>query len=144
VLGFYPGLTWAQLAKPQYKTPESIPVYVETVNKLIMGVGRTPTVPLQIAQGANGLLEGTSPSQAGIGPGDGVMIAGDVRTLASEYCGRGVAVDYTEYPLFAHIETATPWIAGAMPWLAERFAGKAAPQDCSGIAPGNPLTPIGP
>ncbi len=144
VLGMYPGLTWAQLAKPPYATPESVPVYVETVDRLIMGSSGTPTAPLLIAQGANGILEGTSPAQPGIGPGDGVMIAGDVRTLAREYCARGVAVDYSEYPLFAHIETAVPWIAGAIPWLAERFAGKAAPQDCAGIAPGNPLTPIGP
>ncbi|HYC80360.1 MAG TPA: lipase family protein, partial [Solirubrobacterales bacterium] len=35
VLGQYPGLTWAQLAKPEYATPESIPLYVETVNQLI-------------------------------------------------------------------------------------------------------------
>jgi hypothetical protein len=143
VLGLYPGLTWAQLAKLQYSTPESVPIYVQVVNKLIMGTDGTPTVPLQIAQGANGLLEGTSPLQPGIGPGDGVMIAGDVRTLAREYCGRGVAVDFTEYPLFAHIETATPWIASAIPWLAERFAGKAASQNCSSIAPGNSLAPIG-
>ncbi len=144
VLGMYPGLTWARLAKPRYSTPESIPLYVETVNKLIMGTGGTPTVPLLIAQGADGLLEGTNGSQPGIGPGDGVMIAGDVRTLAREYCERGVAVDYNEYPLLAHIETATPWVTGAIGWLSERFAGRPAPEDCSGIAPGNPLTPIEP
>jgi Secretory lipase len=144
VLGQYPGLTWAQLAKPQYQTPESIPLYVEVVNKLIMGTGGTPTVPLLIAQGAGGELEGTSGTQAGIGPGDGVMIAGDVRTLAREYCQRGVSVQYDQYDDLAHIETAVPWIASAVPWLSERFAGLSAPQDCSGIAPGNPLTPVAP
>lgn len=142
VLGRYPGLTWAQLAKPEYATPESVPVYVETVNKLIMGTGGTPTVPLLIAQGAGGELEGTSGSKAGIGRGDGVMIAGDVRTLAREYCERHVAVQYNEYELFAHIETATPWVATTVPWLTERFEGKPAPQDCSQIPAGNPLTPI--
>ena len=30
VLGAYPGLTWAQLAKPQYQTPESVPAYVRS------------------------------------------------------------------------------------------------------------------
>lgn len=142
VLGRYPGLTWAQLAKPQYATPESIPIYVQVANRLIMGTGGTPTTPLQIAQGTRGELEGTSGNKPGIGDGDGVMIAGDVRTLAREYCQRGVAVQYQEYEL-DHIGTATPWIASAMPWLASRFAGKPAPQDCSQIAPGNPLTPIG-
>jgi hypothetical protein len=144
VLGQYPGLTWAQMAKPQYQTPESVPLYVEEVNKLIMGTVGTPTVPLLIAQGANGLLEGTSGTTPGIGPGDGVMIAGDVRTLAREYCQRGVAVQYDQYDAFAHIETAVPWIASAVPWLSDRFAGMPAPQDCSAIAPGNPLAPIEP
>jgi hypothetical protein len=144
VLGLYPGLTWAQLAKPEYQTPESIPLYVQLVNQLIMGTAGTPSVPLLIAQGANGILEGTNPSQPGIGPGDGVMIAGDVRTLAREYCQRGVPVQYNEYGLFAHIEAASPWIASTVPWLSERFAGRPAPQDCSVIAPGNPLRPIEP
>jgi Secretory lipase len=142
VLGRYPGLTWAQLAKPEYATPESIPVYVETINKLIMGTGGTPTFPLLIAQGAGGLLEGTSGSTPGIGPGDGVMIAGDVRTLAREYCERHVSVQYNQYDLLAHVEAATPWIATTVPWLNERFEGKPAPQDCSQIPAGNPLTPI--
>jgi hypothetical protein len=142
VLGQYPGLTWTQLAKPQYPTPESIPIYVKTVNQLIMGSGGTPTTPLLIAQGALGELEGTSGTKPGIGEGDGVMIAGDVRTLAREYCQRGATVQYDQYEL-GHVGTAGPWLTKALPWLAARFAGWAAPQNCSQIAPGNPLTPIG-
>jgi hypothetical protein len=144
VLGRYPGLTWAQLAKPQYQTPESIPIYDHVANQLIMGTGGTPTTPLLIAQGANGELEGTSGAQLGIGPGDGVMITGDVRTLAREYCERGVVVEYDQYDALAHVETAVPWIATTLPWLSARFAGKSAPQDCAGIEPGNPLTPVMP
>ncbi|HEV7398686.1 MAG TPA: lipase family protein [Solirubrobacterales bacterium] len=143
VLGQYPGLTWAQMAKPDYQTPESIPLYVQVANQLIMGTGGTPTAPLLIAQGANGELEGTSGTKPGIGPGDGVMIAGDVRTLAREYCARGVAVQYHQYDALAHIETAAPWLATALPWLSARFVGQPAAQNCSNIAPGNPLTPIG-
>jgi hypothetical protein len=142
-LGQYPGLTWAQMAKPEYQTPESVPLYVEIANQLIMGTGGTPTAPLLIAQGANGVLEGTSGDKPGIGPGDGVMIAGDVRTLARDYCARGVAVQYQQYDAFAHVETAVPWLASALPWMNARFAGQPAPQNCAGIAPGNPLTPIG-
>ncbi|HVX33166.1 MAG TPA: lipase family protein, partial [Solirubrobacterales bacterium] len=47
-IAHYPGLTWAELAKPEYATPESIPIYVHTVNQLIMGTGGTPTAPLFI------------------------------------------------------------------------------------------------
>jgi hypothetical protein len=138
-----PGLTWAELAKPQYPTPETIPVYVRTANKLIMGREGTPTVPLLIGQGNGGEeLEGTSGDKPGIGPGDGVMIAGDVRSLAREYCERGVDVQFTEYQHLGHIEGAAPWLTETAAWLAGRFAGLSAPQDCSEIAAGNSLTPI--
>jgi hypothetical protein len=140
-LAHYPGLTWAQLAKPEYPTPESIPIYVHVVNQLIMGTGGTPTAPLFIGQGALSELEGTPGNKPGIGEGDGVMIAGDVRSLAREYCERGDRVLYDQYPL-GHITAAVPWIATAVPWLASRFAGAAAPQNCASIEPGNPLTPI--
>jgi hypothetical protein len=140
-IAHYPGLTWAELAKPEYATPESIPIYVHTVNQLIMGTGGTPTAPLFIGQGALGELEGTPGDKPGIGEGDGVMIAGDVRTLAREYCERGDQVLYDQYPL-GHITAAVPWIATAVPWLEARFAGAPAPQNCASIEPGNPLTPI--
>jgi hypothetical protein len=141
VLAQYPGLTWAQLAKPEYPTPESIPVYVKTVNHLIMGTGGTPTTPLEIAQGALGELEGTAGNKPGIGEGDGVMIAGDVRSLARQYCNHGDKVQYEQYEL-GHITTAVPWIASAMTWLSARFAGLPAPQNCASIEPGNSLAPI--
>ena len=64
-----------------------------------------------------------------------------VRTLAREYCGRGVAVSYTQLPT-GHVPTAVPWVTSAIPWLEARFAGRAAPQNCASIAPGNPLAPI--
>jgi Secretory lipase len=140
-LAHYPGLTWAELAKPEYPTPESIPVYVHTVNQLIMGTRGTPTAPLFIGQGALGELEGTPGDKPGIGEGDGVMIAGDVRSLAREYCERGDKVLYNQYPL-GHITAAVPWIATAVPWLEARFAGTAAPENCASIEPGNPITPI--
>jgi hypothetical protein len=142
VLGFYPGLTWAQLAKPQYPTPESIPAYVNVSNQLIMGSHEPPTVPLFIGQGAGGELEGTPGNKPGIGRGDGVMIAGDVRTLAREYCSRGVRVQYNEYENLAHVAATAAWLPEAASWLTGRFAGFPAPQDCASIAPGNSLAPI--
>jgi hypothetical protein len=106
-----------------------------------MGTGGTPTAPLFIGQGALGELEGTAGNKPGIGEGDGVMIAGDVRTLAREYCERGDEVLYNQYAL-GHIGSAVPWIATAVPWLESRFAGLPAPSSCGSIEPGNPLTPI--
>jgi len=138
-----PGLTWSELAKPQYPTPESIDVYVKTANKLIVGRTGTPTVPFLIGQGNGGEeFEGTPGNKPGIGPGDGVMIAGDVRSLAREWCSRGVAVQYTEYQHLGHIEGAGPWLPEAATWLAGRFAGLTAPQDCAEIAPGNSLASL--
>jgi hypothetical protein len=141
-LGFYPGLTWAELVKPQYRDPVSVPVYVQVVNQLIMGSRGTPTVPLFIGQGADGELEGTIGDRTGIGEGDGVMVAGDVRSLAREYCQRGVAVQYDQFDHLAHIGSAVPWLVAATPWIADRFAGLPAPQDCADIAPGNSLAPL--
>ena len=138
----YPGLTFAQLVKPQYANPDSIPPFVQIANQLILGHAALPKVPLLISQGAGGTADGTSSSQPGIGPGDGVMIAGDVRSYAREACAAGDPVDYGEYDALTHEETIAPWIASTTPWLAARFAGTPAPSDCATIAPGNPLTPV--
>ncbi len=142
VLGQYPGLKWTDLASPAYPTPESLPLYVTQANKLIMGTGGTPTVPLFIGQGAFGELEGTPGNKAGIGEGDGVMIAGDVRTLARDYCARGTQVYYEQYDALGHVTTIVIWLSHSLAWIKQRFAGVPAPQNCSSIAPGNPLTPI--
>ena len=92
-------LEWTDVVKPAYPTPESLPLFVTLANKLIMGTGGTPTIPLFIGQGANGDLEWTPGNKPGIGAGDGVMIAGDVRTLARTYCEKGAAVHYEQYDL---------------------------------------------
>ncbi len=142
VLGQYPLLTWKDLASPQYPTPETIPIYVDTVNKLIMGTGGTPTTPLFIGQGANGVPEGTPGNKKGIGAGDGVMIAGDVRTLARSYCARGTTVYYEQYNHHSHVSSLASWLPNSIDWIMERFDGLPAPDNCSSIAPGNPLDPI--
>ncbi|MGO4260964.1 lipase family protein [Lysobacter sp. TAB13] len=142
VLAQYPGLTWASIAKPEYATPERIPVFVELANDLIMGTGGTPSAPLLIRQGAGGELEGTLGNKPGIGRGDGVMIAGDVRTLARDYCSRGVKVQYGQSELLSHVGAAAVWIPETLVWVNDRFAGRTAPQNCANIAPGNPLDPI--
>lgn len=142
VLGAYPGLKWKQLAKPEYATPEDVPVYVEIVNQLIMSAGGSPTTPMFIGQGAKGELEGTPGNKPGIGPGDGVMIAGDVRSLARSYCEDGTKVQYRQYDNASHVGAMLAFLPSATTWLRQRFAGVAAPENCASIAPGNSLAPI--
>ena len=144
VLGQYPGLTFAQLAKPRYANPASIPVLVKVENELNAGSVGSPTIPMFMGQGANGILEGTPGNKPGIGPGDGVMIAGDVRTLARDFCASGTAVDYTQYDALSHVTTFPVWAPAALLWLDSLFAGGQAPNDCSQIAPGNSLAPVQP
>ncbi len=138
-----PGLTWSQIAKPEYPTPGQHPGLRAHGEQAQSSSTGTPTVPFLIGQGNGGEeFEGTAGNKPGIGPGDGVMIAGDVRTLAREWCNRGVSVQFTEYQHLGHIEGAAPWLAEATPWLTARFLGQsAAPQNCSEIAPGNSLAP---
>ncbi len=143
VLGLrYKGLKWKDLAKPEYPTPESIPLYVTCANQLIMGTCGTPTIPLFIGQGAGGESEGTPGNKPGIGAGDGVMIAGDVRTLARKYCAAGTTVYYEEYAALSHLLSLALWLPNSIAWVKERFAGVPAPQNCSSIRPGNPIEPL--
>jgi hypothetical protein len=141
VLGQYRNVKWTDLVKPEFSDRSKIPEYVAAANKLIMGTGGTPEIPLQIVQGAGGFLEGTKASPIW-GKGDGVMLAADVRTLARQYCEKGVPVQYKEHALASHVGAALLWLPGALSWMDDRFAGKPAPQNCSSIAPGNPLTPL--
>jgi hypothetical protein len=144
VLGQYPGLTFAQLVKPQYANPASIPILVKVENELNAGRLGSPTIPMFIGQGADGTLEGTPGNKPGIGPGDGVMVAGDVRTLARDFCASGTAVDYTQYDALSHISTFPVWTPAALAWLGGMFAGDQAPNDCAQIPPGNSLAPVKP
>lgn len=142
VLGAYPGLTWKRMTRPEYADPARIPVFVDTVNRLNLGARPTPTVPMFIGQGTAGEIEGTMRSTS-VGPGDGVMIAGDVRTLAKQYCADGLPVVHREYPL-SHFTSVPFWLPEAMAWLNARFAGVPAPDNCASIPAGNPLAPLVP
>ena len=141
-LGRYPGLTWKKMAKPEYADPNSVPEFVAAVNKVNLGSAPTPTVPGLIAQGNAGVLEGTFGSPPGIGTGDGVMVAGDVRALARQYCATGnPAIAYDQYDLFSHTGAPVVWAPAALGWLDARFAGRPAPSDCGRIPAGNSLAP---
>ena len=140
VLGQYRNVTWKDLVKPEYQDRTKIEPYVAAVNKVIMGTGGTPDIPLQIGQGTGGIWEGTKPSPTW-GTGDGVMLAGDVRALARQFCQKGVPVQHKEWGT-SHFVTMFSWLPWATDWMDDRFAGKAVPQNCSSIAPGNSLAPI--
>ncbi|MFG2723371.1 lipase family protein [Streptomyces sp. NPDC048416] len=141
-LGQYPGLTWKKLAKPQYADPNSVPEFVKAVNKLNLGSAATPTVPGFIAQGNGGVLEGTFSNLPGIKTGDGVMVAGDVRSLARQYCATGnTSIKFEQYGLLSHVGATVPWAPAALSWLNDRFAGRPAPSDCGRIPAGNSLAP---
>ncbi|MEU2956476.1 lipase family protein [Streptomyces xanthochromogenes] len=141
-LAQYPGLTWKKLAKPEYADPNSVPEFIQAVNKLNLGSAPTPTVPGFIAQGNAGVLEGTFSNLPGIGTGDGVMVAGDVRSLARQYCGTGnKSIKFQQYDLLSHVGAAVPWAPAAVGWLNDRFAGKTPPSDCGRIPAGNSLAP---
>ncbi|RKT11371.1 secretory lipase [Streptomyces sp. 1114.5] len=139
-LGQYPGLTWAKMAKPEYADPDSVPPFVAAVNRVNLGSAGTPTVPGYIAQGGGGFWEGTFNNPAGIGTGDGVMVAGDVRALARQYCDSGNgAIKYDQFDLLSHLGVPAPWAPLALGWLNDRFAGRPAPSDCGSIPGGNSL-----
>lgn len=137
----YPGLSFQQMVKPQYANPDSIPEFVAVANKLNMGTAAIPTTPFFIAQGANGILEGTQPGPKGIGRGDGIMVTGDVRALAHRYCSAGLKVQYDQYDLLSHVPSALLWYPGAAQWLISRFDGTPAPSNCGQYAAGNSLSP---
>ena len=141
-LGSYPALTWAQLAKTTYPVPEKVKAYVNAVNSLTMGTASKNKLrsPLYIGQGTSGTLEGTQPSAA-YGAGDGVSLAGDVRTLARGYCTKGTVVKYEEYAQ-SHYGAVPSWLTTASTWIQARFAGTAAPTSCGSIAAGNSLAPV--
>ena len=142
VLGAYPGLRGRDFLKKRFRDIRSIRPYVRTVNRLNLGRRPTPTTPVFLGQGANGTLEGTRNDQS-VGSGDGVMIAGDVRTLARRYCRDGNdAVTWRQYDATSHFTTIAAWQPEATAWLLARFEGVDAPSSCGSIPRGNALKPV--
>ncbi|NMM90793.1 triacylglycerol lipase [Rhodococcus sp. SRB_17] len=136
----YPGLTWQQMAKPEFADPTSVTPFMDAAHKINLGGAATPTIPMFIGQGANGVLEGTPGDKPNVGPGDGVMIAGDVRELARQYCGTGNPnVQYRQYDELSHAMAMVSWAPEAFGWLNDRFADKPAPSNCGSIPQGNSL-----
>lgn len=138
--GLSAGLTWQKMVKPQYANPNSVPEFVTIVNDLNMGLAPSPTMPVLMAQGGKGILNGTLPSKK-YGDGDGVMLVKDARTLVRGFCADGTTVLYREYPKLEHAGAGAALVAEAIPWLLARFDGKPAPSNCGSVPPGNSLAP---
>jgi Secretory lipase len=131
VFGDYPGLTYQQLMKPQYKDLFTVPVFVRIFNDQIMGTAQGhPKAPLFMGVGNSD------------GTGDGVMRADDVEALAYEYCHQGVTVKFKEYQHANHQVAAAFFEPETGPFLRSRFAGVPFRGNCASIGPGNSLAPL--
>jgi len=124
-----PVIRTRDLLKPEYADYHKIRPLVDISNKLIMGTSGTPRFPIMIGIGNSD------------GTGDGVMIAKDEQALAHSYCGRGVPVDFHEFPGADHFVAGGLTLAAGLPYLAQRFAGAPAPDNCATVPQGNSLAP---
>jgi len=118
--GNYPGLHVADLLKPGVNFLNE-PDVKQIVSGLVMGNGDTPKAPMLMVQG----------NEDGIG--DGVMVAADVKALATKYCNAGLPVQYNEVPGEAHGDVGTSFMLQGMTYLAQRFAGGTAQNNCAAL-----------
>ncbi|HEX7355913.1 MAG TPA: lipase family protein [Mycobacteriales bacterium] len=136
--GTTPGLTIAQLLKPQYQDILHVAAFDDIINKLIMGTAPGhPKGPLLMGVG-------NDPKNAQ-GQGDDVMVTADVEALAHEYCSQGVQVEYHEYQNSSHEQAALQFEPEAIAFLQQRFAGVPfTTSSCASIGPGSSLAPLTP
>jgi hypothetical protein len=133
--GTTPGGTIQKLLKPQYQDFLKQPVFVDIINKLIMGtVPGHPKGPLL-------MMVGNDPNNAQ-GQGDDIMVTKDVEALAHEYCGQGVPLQYSVLSNSTHEQAAVEFEPQATAFLAERFAGVPFSDNCASVGPGNDISPI--
>lgn len=138
--GRYENLRWSDIVRPEYPTPQDAPEIMEVIREINMGTRPAHALPMFVFQGAGGFLEGTPPGGPGVGDGDGVMVAGDVRTLMRDYCAGGTQIEYREYPYLSHVLAVVPWVVEGQMWLEGRFAGAPVTNNCETIPPGNDLS----
>jgi hypothetical protein len=133
--GTTPGGRIQQLLKPAYQDFLKQPVFVDIINKLIMGtVPGHPKGPLL-------MQVGNDPANAQ-GQGDDIMVTKDVEALAHEYCGQGVPLQYTVLSNSTHEQAALQFEPQATAFLTERFAGAPFSDNCSSVGVGNDISPI--
>jgi len=137
ILSHYATLQWSKLLLPQYANDiNSIPAVVNAANQVNAGLYGNPTIPIQVVQGTVGLADGNFSPE----PGDGVMMAKDVRALLKKFCAGGTTVQYGEVPT-EHLTATAAWASLMLSWVNDRFAGKPAPNNCwlTNMLPSNSL-----
>ncbi|MGV9793764.1 lipase family protein [Gordonia sp. ABSL49_1] len=107
----YPGLTDESLLRPQVGSLLNVPGMRAAAEQNIMGSRGTPRAPMFLGVGKSDAT------------GDGIMITGDVRALASTYCRRGLPTTFQEYRGLKHSDALFPWSVDAQRFLNQRFAG---------------------
>ena len=129
-LGQFPGLTDADMVRAPFQSLKDVPSVAAALNDNIMGAAGTPRVPMLLGIGQSDQT------------GDGVMITADVRSLAAEYCSRGVRVDYIRYAGLSHGTAYPVFETDASRFLADRFAGRPTRVDCQAAGTTTDLGPI--
>lgn len=113
----YPGKHLSDIIKPGVdflNTPDVKAI----VDRNQMGTDGTPTSPLFMFNGNND------------GLGDGVMPLADVKALAAKYCDAGLPVQFSEAK-GPHATVGNTFMQQGLAYIADRFAGKAAPSNCA-------------
>lgn len=132
----YDHLRWEEMILPEYPDPASIPEVQAMLDDTNMGLRPTPDFPQLLVQAGGGAEEDTPPHPE-LGDGDGVMLLGDARTLARQYCADGTTVDYRELPAGGHGAGGAAWGVQMVPWINSRFDGNAPRGNCGDIPEGN-------
>lgn len=121
VVGTYAGLKFSDLMKPKYSSFSKIPPLAKIRKQVVMGKAGTPTAPVYFAVSK---LDET---------GDGIVVAKDVRDLATEYCRRGASVRFQQYTGLEHITGLAVFIPDALTWISAQFNGSGRPSNCSSL-----------
>jgi len=121
VVGTYAGLKFADLMKPRYGSFAKIPPLAAIRDQVVMGKAGTPTAPLYFAVSK---LDKT---------GDGIVVAQDVKDLATDYCRRGSSVRFQQYTGLEHITGLAVFIPDALQWISSQFAGSGRSSSCAAL-----------
>lgn len=138
-MGRFPHLHWSDVARPEYGSPQEAPELWRITQKVNMGIAPIPDQPMFVVQGAGGELELTPAQHPGVGPGDGIMVTGDTRSLLRRYCEADTRVEYREYAPLSHVLAGAVWAVEGHLWMEDRFAGIPAPENCATVPPGTPI-----
>lgn len=136
----YAHLRWEELFRAEYPTPDDVPPVRRVLDDTNLGLVDSPSYPQYIAQAGGGAEQQGTPVHPTLGDGDGVMLLGDSRALARQYCEAGTRVTYEEYGPIGHTYAGALWAAKMLPWVNARFDGGPSPSSCGSVPAGNSLT----